>query len=136
MQFAIATVVLAAVAVAAPPEIPNLSKMTAGEAGEYCGSGMELNCCNRQVDTKTADIGPHQSGLLAGILNGALGGAGGSILGDCSPIDVASLIGAGAILNGQTCRGKVACCNRSQSVAVGGLINAALPCIALGSVIN
>ncbi|CEJ93654.1 hypothetical protein VHEMI09230 [[Torrubiella] hemipterigena] len=104
--------------------------------GEYCGSGMELNCCNRQINTETADIGPHQSGLLAGLANGVLGGDGSSLLGDCSPIDVASLIGGGALLNGQTCEGRVACCNRSQAVAVGGLINLALPCIAIGSIAN
>ncbi|CEJ92564.1 hypothetical protein VHEMI08209 [[Torrubiella] hemipterigena] len=118
--------VFAATAAALPATAP----------GEYCGSGMELNCCNRQFDSKSADIGPHQSGLLAGLVNGLAGGDGLSILGDCSPIDLASLIGGGALLNGQTCRGKVACCNRSQSVAVGGLLNLALPCVAVGSAVN
>lgn len=43
--------------------------------------------------------------------------------------------GGGALLNGQ-CRAKVACCNRSQAVSVGGLVNIALPCIALGSIVG
>lgn len=57
---------------------------------DVCGSGMELNCCNRQVSQESADVGPHGSGLLSGLVNGLAGGAGSSILGDCSPIDVAS----------------------------------------------
>lgn len=57
---------------------------------DVCGSGMELNCCNRQVSHESADVGPHGSGLLSGLVNGLGGGAGDSILGDCSPIDVAS----------------------------------------------
>lgn len=75
-------VALAAVASASP--------MAANGGGSHCGNGMELNCCNREVSTKSADVGPNGSGLLSGILNGALGGGGTSLLGDCSPLDLAS----------------------------------------------
>lgn len=57
---------------------------------DVCGDGMELNCCNRKVSTESADVGPHNSGLLSGLVNGLGGGNAASILGDCSPIDVAS----------------------------------------------
>ncbi|OAL29567.1 hypothetical protein AYO22_01981 [Fonsecaea multimorphosa] len=75
--------------------------MTVAEAGNQCGNGQVVSCC----DTSTSSLA---SGLLSGDLNGILGGS-------CSPIPL-SLVGLPVT---QACVGsEAACCTGDQTCAV------------------
>ncbi|KAF4465182.1 hydrophobin [Fusarium albosuccineum] len=98
-------------------------------AQKICGSDLEVNCCNKE---KTEVTG--QEFNQGGILSGILGEEGLGLFGQCSPLSVSNLIGAGDLLNSH-CKQKVACCENNQAVT-GGLVNVGLPCIALTSLLG
>ncbi|KAL4864751.1 hypothetical protein BDV12DRAFT_200830 [Aspergillus spectabilis] len=89
-----------------------------------------------------ADTTVVADGLAAGLLSNLLGaGSAAEGLGafsGCSKLDVSLLIGVEDILN-QQCKQNIACCAgsgaSSGASADGDLVGAALPCIALGSVL-
>ncbi|KAI9375183.1 hypothetical protein BJX61DRAFT_540081 [Aspergillus egyptiacus] len=112
------------------------SDMTVEQASSKCGDQAQLSCCN---DVRYGgDSTVVQEGIAAGLLSNLLGtGSASEGLGafsGCSKLDVAAAIGVQDILN-QKCKQNIACCAQSGSSANGNLVGAALPCIALGSVL-
>ncbi|KOS17995.1 Rodlet protein [Escovopsis weberi] len=135
MQF-FAVVALLAAAAAAAPEIrakrayPSVGEVPVNVAQQSCGSDLELNCCDK-VDASTKS--QNGGGLLD--LSNLLGGQGGLQLFDqCSPLSVTGIIGVSDLLNNH-CKQQAACCQGTKSEANGGLVNLALPCIALADLI-
>jgi hypothetical protein len=59
-----------------------LAAMTLGEAGDVCGAGQTVNCCNDE--SKEIDASPQQ-GLIGNLLNGVLKDG---VLGQCSSLDI------------------------------------------------
>ncbi|MGJ2371675.1 hydrophobin family protein, partial [Salmonella enterica subsp. enterica serovar Paratyphi A] len=130
MQFTLALATLIAAVSAAPGNdravTRNLSGMTYGEVKQYCGANQEISCCNQK---KTAS----DNGLLNGVLSQGL-------VGQCSKLNVAAAAGLTDNLNldQNHCKGgSVACCQSADKSAdqTVGLINLALPCIAIGSLL-
>ncbi|KAI9925630.1 hypothetical protein MW887_006013 [Aspergillus wentii] len=113
--------------------------VTVKEGQDKCGDQAQLSCCNKATyagDTTTID-----KGLLAGALSNLVGaGSGAEGLGlfdQCSklPLQVPILaIGLNDVLN-QQCKQNIACCQDSGASADGDVIGAALPCVALGSIL-
>ncbi|KAK0390144.1 hypothetical protein NLU13_3717 [Sarocladium strictum] len=140
------------------PSVPSdLGQMTMGQAQSACGKNTQLTCCNSNKSGQDAprpvsDNGRVSRGLVADVLDGLLGpegllGADGvlgqvadglldlQLFDQCSKLDISALIGVSDLL-GNHCSGKVACCDGSESTATGGLINIALPCVALGGILQ
>ncbi|OAR02720.1 hypothetical protein LLEC1_03345 [Akanthomyces lecanii] len=160
MRFALAVTTLVAAVTAAPGAdvtVANkMATMSVGDATEQCGSDYQIYCCNEldDKDKQPQDMlgkppggpdgpgGPMPPGqspkpnLLGGLLGVVLGPDGivSHLLGQCTRIDVA-IIGAADTLSSQ-CRARAACCRNTPSVAYGGLVNVALPCIALDSLVG
>ncbi|KAJ6437313.1 fungal hydrophobin domain-containing protein [Purpureocillium lavendulum] len=132
MRFITAIVALAATAAAAPGirRWSPMDQISVQEANDACGNNLELHCCNKETDQAAGhgDVSKNP-GVIGGILDSA------SIFDQCSKLSVAALIGVQDLLNTH-CTAKAVCCQRSPSNAAGGLINAGLPCIALGSLIQ
>ncbi|GJN67793.1 fungal hydrophobin domain-containing protein [Purpureocillium lavendulum] len=132
MRFITAVIALAATAAAAPEvkRWPPMDQISVSEANDACGNNLELNCCNKETDQAAGhgDVSKNP-GVVGGVLDGL------SLFDQCSQLSVAALIGVQDLLKSH-CTGKVACCQRSPSNAAGGLVNLALPCIALGSLIQ
>ncbi|UNI21279.1 hypothetical protein JDV02_007281 [Purpureocillium takamizusanense] len=131
MRFITAVIALAAAAAAAPEvkKFPPMHEISVSEANDACGNNMELNCCNKESDQAAGhgDVSKNP-GVVGGVLDGL------SLFDQCSQLSVAALIGVQDLLKAH-CVGKAACCQRSPSNAAGGLVNLALPCIALNSLI-
>jgi hypothetical protein len=108
-----------------------LSQVTIQQANNACGSNQQVSCCNKveQGDTIT-----ESSGVLSGVLGGVLAG-GLSLADQCSDISVTALIGINDLLSDH-CSANVACCEKNTANAEGGLVNIALPCISLGSLLG
>ncbi|KAF4452182.1 hypothetical protein F53441_4921 [Fusarium austroafricanum] len=128
MQYMTIVAFLAATVAAAPPSIRNapssIDQVTVAQAQNACGNNMSVTCCNK-VTNKPAG---NSVGDGAGILNNL------SLFDQCSKLDVNVLAIANGLLN-KECQANAACCQDSGSNASGGLVNVALPCIALSSLL-
>ncbi|KAI1371368.1 hypothetical protein F4677DRAFT_435883 [Hypoxylon crocopeplum] len=138
MQFSIvATLAFALGAMAAPQSsgssslTPVPGDVTVGQAGDTCGSDLDLSCCDK-VD-QSGDAINTASGLLSGLLEGGLEGGELGLFDGCSKLNVAAVIGLTDLLESQ-CKQTPACCQHS-GMEQEGLLNVGLPCVALGSVL-
>ncbi|KAI9932326.1 hypothetical protein ASPWEDRAFT_39784 [Aspergillus wentii DTO 134E9] len=106
------------------------------QAQAKCGDQAKLSCCNKA--SYSGDTTAVNNGLLSGVLSGLLGAGGSSeglgLFDQCSELSVTALLGLNNLVN-QQCKQNIACCQNSESNANGGLINVAVPCIALGSIL-
>ncbi|OTB18697.1 hypothetical protein K445DRAFT_364002 [Daldinia sp. EC12] len=141
MQFTIVTALTFALGALAAPQLggrptsrfpPVPGDVTVGQAGDTCGSDLDLSCCDK-VD-QSGDAINTAEGLLAGLLEGALEDGELGLFEGCSKLNVAALIGLTDILNTQ-CKQTPACCQHSGMEQEDGLLNVGLPCVALGSVL-
>ncbi|KAF4451671.1 hypothetical protein F53441_5350 [Fusarium austroafricanum] len=103
---------------------PSVKELTVSQAQNTCGNDMTVHCCNK-VSNKPA--GSAAGGGL-GLLNDL------SLFDGCSDLSL-NVVGILDGVLGKKCGANVACCQNSPSTASGGLINVALPCIALSSLI-
>ncbi|KAJ5381747.1 Hydrophobin [Penicillium cataractarum] len=116
------------------------SGMTVQEAQSKCGDQAQLSCCNKATYAgDTTDVNSSLgSGLLSNLIGSGSGAEGAGIFDQCSKLDAAVPIAIGVsvqdLLN-QKCKQNIACCANSPSDASNDLIGAALPCIALGSIL-
>ncbi|KAI0403977.1 hypothetical protein F4802DRAFT_268862 [Xylaria palmicola] len=135
MRFSVAaifTFALGALAHPSPQGVPMPgNSVTVGQAGDTCGSEMELSCCN-QID-QSGDSSLAASGLLAGALQGVLQDGTLGLFSGCSKLSVTALIGVSDLLNSQ-CKQTAACCQHSGTQQE-GLVNVGLPCVALGGLL-
>ncbi|KAI1499746.1 hypothetical protein F5X99DRAFT_410788 [Biscogniauxia marginata] len=151
MQFTIATIATFAIGALAAPQIGGVGSgtggqgigngagnfpavpgdVTVGQAGDTCGSDLDLSCCD-SVD-QTGDSINEASGLLAGLLEGTLQNGDLGLFSGCSKLNVAAVIGLSDLLESQ-CKQTPACCQHSGT-SQEGLVNLGLPCVALGSVL-
>ncbi|KAI0139534.1 hypothetical protein F4776DRAFT_616626 [Hypoxylon sp. NC0597] len=144
MQFTIAAALTFAIGALAVPQFPGApvrapapavrpvpGDVTVGQAGDTCGSDLDLSCCDK-VD-QSGDAINEASGLLAGLLEGALEGGELGLFDGCSKLNVAAVIGLTDMLNSQ-CKQTPACCQHS-GMEQEGVLNVGLPCVALGSVL-
>ncbi|OTA99417.1 hypothetical protein M426DRAFT_86670 [Hypoxylon sp. CI-4A] len=143
MQFSIVAVLFAATVMGAPQPSPQVGSagprfppvpgdMTVGQAGDTCGSDLDLSCCD-QVD-QSGDAINTADGLLAGLLEGGLEKSGLGLFDGCSKLNLNVLIGVSDLLESQ-CKQTPACCQHSGMEQGDGVVNVGLPCIALGSVL-
>ncbi|KAJ5518087.1 hypothetical protein LT330_005809 [Penicillium expansum] len=122
------------------PRFPVPDSLTIEQAQAKCGDQAQLSCCNKA--TYAGDTTDINSGILGGTLSNLIGaGSGASGLGlfdQCSKLGAQIPIVIGIpiqdILN-QQCKQNIACCANSPSTASGNLVGAALPCVALGSIL-
>ncbi|KAI1255731.1 hypothetical protein MGN70_002471 [Eutypa lata] len=130
---AVLSLVASALAAPQPPMgSPDIgSDVTIGQAGDTCGQDLELSCCN-DVD-QSGDSTNVASGILAGLMGGALENGDLGLFSGCSKLSVAAAIGVDDILNSQ-CKQTAACCQHSGSEQE-GLVNVGLPCVALGGLL-
>ncbi|GAP93287.1 putative rodlet peptide [Rosellinia necatrix] len=137
MRFSVAAVITFAIGAFARPSGPSSpfprpgGDVTVSQAGDTCGSEMELSCCNH-VD-QSGDSVMEASGILAGALQGVLADGELGLFSGCSKLNVAALIGLSDFLD-QQCKQTAACCQHSGTTQE-GLVNVGLPCVALGSVL-
>ncbi|XDG02598.1 hypothetical protein ABKA04_002213 [Annulohypoxylon sp. FPYF3050] len=140
MQFTIVTALTFALGALAAPQAGGLAParippvpgdVTVGQAGDTCGSDLDLSCCDK-VD-QSGDAINEASGLLAGLLEGGLENADVGLFTGCSKLNVAAVIGLSDFLESQ-CKQTPACCQHS-GMGQEGLVNVGLPCVALGSVL-
>ncbi|KAJ4244200.1 hypothetical protein NW762_014581 [Fusarium torreyae] len=104
--------------------IPPYDQVTVARAQQACGNDMSVHCCNEVSDKSTGNALGNGLGLLNGL----------SLFDGCSGLDL-NVIGVADGLLNKKCSARAACCQNSDSTATGGLINVALPCIALSSLI-
>ncbi|KAJ5764771.1 conidial hydrophobin Hyp1/RodA [Penicillium odoratum] len=148
MKFFATAFFLAVTAVALPQPggdgniFPVKKDMTLSQAQAKCGNDAKVSCCNKS--TYTHDINTTNSGLLAGVLQSALGGGPGGdglgLFGQCNDLSlnvpVVDLVEGGLQnLVNQKCKQNIACCQNTGSNANGDLIGVAIPCVALGSLL-
>ncbi|KAJ5752105.1 hypothetical protein N7520_009022 [Penicillium odoratum] len=156
MQFSIAAIALAFATMAtALPAVDGLNSMdsqhggvrfpvpkslTVKEAQAKCGDQAQLSCCNKA--TYAGDTTDVNSGLGGGLLGNLIAGGSGSeglgLFEQCSKLDAqVPLLVAIPLqdLVNQKCKQNIACCQNSPSTASNDLVGAALPCIALGSIL-
>ncbi|RBR20363.1 uncharacterized protein FIESC28_05327 [Fusarium coffeatum] len=119
----IAFLATAATAAAAVPG-GSINTMTVQQAANSCANGQSVYCCN-QVTNKPAG---NSIGEGAGIANGL------NLFSQCSKVKVDVLAIANSLLN-KECQANAACCQDSPGTAAGGLINAALPCVAISNLV-
>ncbi|KAI0844802.1 hypothetical protein F5Y00DRAFT_187447 [Daldinia vernicosa] len=143
MQFTIVAALTMALGALGAPQIggggvpgtripPPPGDVTVGQAGDTCGSDLDLSCCDK-VD-QSGDAINTAEGILAGLLEGGLLEGGDLGLFDgCSKLNVAAVVGLDDLLNSQ-CKQTPACCQHS-GMEQEGLLNVGLPCVALGSVL-
>ncbi|KAI0095857.1 hypothetical protein F4814DRAFT_435185 [Daldinia grandis] len=141
MQFTIIAALTMAIGALGAPQLggfPNGNRvpppngdLTVGQAGDTCGSDLDLSCCDK-VD-QSGDAINTAEGILAGLLEGGLADQAVGLFQGCSKLNVAALIGIDDLLNNQ-CKQNPACCQHS-GMEQEGLVNLGLPCVALGSVI-
>ncbi|KAI1653927.1 hypothetical protein F4813DRAFT_393080 [Daldinia decipiens] len=141
MQFTIVAALTMALGALGAPQLggpPNTNSIppvpgdvTVGQAGDTCGSDLDLSCCDK-VD-QSGDAINTAEGLLAGLLEGALEDATVGLFDGCSKLNVAALVGLSDLLESQ-CKQTPACCQHS-GMEQDGLLNVGLPCVALGSVL-
>ncbi|KAI1406390.1 hypothetical protein F4819DRAFT_245730 [Hypoxylon fuscum] len=112
------------------PPVPG--DVTVGQAGDTCGSDLDLSCCN-EVD-QSGDAINTAEGLLSGLLEGGLEEGKLGLFDSCSKLNVAAVIGLSDFLDNQ-CKQVPACCQHSGSEMGDGLVNLALPCVALGGIL-
>ncbi|RGP63519.1 hypothetical protein FSPOR_8572 [Fusarium sporotrichioides] len=129
MQYLTIVAFLAATVAAAPPSHnvrnnPSIEQITVAQANNACGNNMSVTCCNKVTNAPAGNA----VGNGAGILNNL------SLFDQCSKLDVNVLAIANGLLN-KECQANAACCQNSGSNAQGGLVNVALPCIALSSLL-
>jgi len=144
MKFFAAALLFISTAMALPSAVSSVFPVPAGttmqSAEAKCGTDAKVSCCNKT--TYTHDITNDNSGLLAGVLQSAIGGGpGGDGLGlfdGCSDLSlsvpVLDVLGQLTQLDSQKCKQTIACCQNSPSSA-NGLVAVALPCVALGSLL-
>ncbi|KAI2603643.1 hypothetical protein GGR54DRAFT_461805 [Hypoxylon sp. NC1633] len=111
------------------PPVPG--DVTVGQAGDTCGSDLDLSCCN-SVD-QSGDAINTADGLLAGLLEGTLQDGDIGLFDGCSKLNVAAVIGLSDFLDNQ-CKQTPACCQHS-GMEQDGLLNVGLPCVALGGIL-
>ncbi|KAK5988587.1 Rodlet protein [Cladobotryum mycophilum] len=135
----VATMAVLIASVAAAPKIGASTNsprdgVTVGQAIDACGNNLQLNCCNKVDNSVDIDNNSDVFGGLIGSLGGALNHDDIGLFDQCSSLSLSALIGVSSLLNNH-CKQNVACCQNSPSNAVGGLINIALPCIAIGGIL-
>ncbi|KAJ5676466.1 conidial hydrophobin Hyp1/RodA [Penicillium maclennaniae] len=152
MKFFVSAFILAATAMALPSgegapsgsdvKFPVGNKMTMDQAQAKCGNDAKVSCCNKA--TYTHDITTVNHGVLASVLQNAIGGGPGGdglgLFGQCNDISanvpVLNVVGGGLDqLVEQKCKQNIACCQNTKSEANGDLVGVAIPCVALGSLI-
>ncbi|KAI1774315.1 hypothetical protein F4818DRAFT_442467 [Hypoxylon cercidicola] len=141
MQFAIAAILTFALGALGRPQLggpppsripPVPGDVTVGQAGDTCGSDLDLSCCNEV--NQSGDAVNDAAGLLAGLLEGGLEGGSLGLFGGCSKLNVAAVIGLSDFLDSQ-CKQTPACCQHSGMEQEEGLLNVGLPCVALGGIL-
>ena len=87
---AVLSLVASALAAPQPPMgSPDIgSDVTIGQAGDTCGQDLELSCCN-EVD-QSGDSTNVASGILAGLMGGALENGDLGLFSGCSKLSVAA----------------------------------------------
>ncbi|KAJ4244196.1 hypothetical protein NW762_014577 [Fusarium torreyae] len=116
-----------AVTVAAGPQVkryPSIDQITVQQANEACGNNMQVTCCNKVTNEQTGNAVGNGPELLNGL----------SLFDQCSKLNL-NVIGIANNLLNKECSANAACCQNSGSNASGGLVNLALPCVALSSLI-
>ncbi|KAJ5906965.1 Hydrophobin [Penicillium subrubescens] len=114
--------------------------MTVKEAQSKCGDQAQLSCCNKATYAgDTTDVNSSLgSGLLSNLIGSGSGADGVGIFDQCSKLDaqvpIAIAVSLQDLIN-QRCKQNIACCANSPSDASNDLVGAALPCIALGSIL-
>ncbi|QGI61106.1 hypothetical protein CEK27_005077 [Fusarium fujikuroi] len=101
-----------------------LAAAAAAAAANSCANGQSVYCCNK-VTNKPAG---NSVGDGAGIANGL------SLFSQCSKVDVNVIAIANNLLN-KECQANAACCQDSPGTAGAGLVNAALPCVAISNLV-
>lgn len=141
MQFTIAATLAFALGAVAMPQLggpprggnrlpPVPGDVTVGQAGDTCGSDLDLSCCN-EVD-QSGDAVNYAEGLLAGLLTGGLEEGALGLFDSCSKLNI-PIIGIADLLDNQ-CKQTPACCQHS-GMEQDGLLNVGLPCVALGGIL-
>ncbi|KAJ5578795.1 conidial hydrophobin Hyp1/RodA [Penicillium hispanicum] len=147
MKFFATAILFAATAMALPSgdgpvKFPVQKGTTLQQAQAKCGNDAKVNCCNKA--TYTHDVTTTDKGLLAGVLQNALGGGPGGdglgLFGQCNDISanvpVLNVVGGGIDqLVEQKCKQNIACCQNDGAQANGDIVGVAVPCVALGSLI-
>ncbi|RGP63514.1 hypothetical protein FSPOR_8567 [Fusarium sporotrichioides] len=123
---AYAVIAFLATAATATAAVPGgvISSMTVQQAANSCANGQSVYCCNK-VTNKPAG---NSVGDGAGIANGL------SLFSECSKVQVNVIAIANGLLN-KECQANAACCQDSPGTAAGGLVNAALPCVAISNLV-
>ncbi|KAL4727851.1 hypothetical protein ACLX1H_004541 [Fusarium chlamydosporum] len=128
MQF-FATVALLAASVAASPAVapavaaPSLNTMTVQQAANSCSDGQSVYCCNEvnnEANGNAIGNGPELLNNLGAFKQ-------------CSKLQVDVIAIANNLIQ-KECQATAACCQDSPGTAAGGLVNAALPCVAISNI--
>ncbi|KAJ5495062.1 Hydrophobin [Penicillium diatomitis] len=116
------------------------SSMTVQEAQAKCGDQAQLSCCNKATyagDTTDVNSGIG-GGLLSNLIGSGSGAEGAGLFEQCSKLDaqipILIAVPIQDLIN-QKCKQNIACCANSPGNASNDLVGAALPCVALGSVL-
>ncbi|KAJ5901484.1 conidial hydrophobin Hyp1/RodA [Penicillium taxi] len=145
MKFFATALLFVSAAMALPSAVSSIFPVPQGttldQAQAKCGTDAKVSCCNKT--TFTRDITNDNDGILAGVLQSALGGGPGGdglgLFGQCNDLSlsvpVLDVLGQLTQLDSQKCKQTVACCQNTQSTANGDLVGVAIPCIALGSLL-
>ncbi|KAH6957349.1 hydrophobin 1 [Fusarium avenaceum] len=126
-MYALTIVTLLAASVVANPQAANgasLNTLTVAQAQRSCGNNQSVYCCNKVSNKQTGNAIGNGPELLNGL----------SLFDQCSKIDVNVIAVANNLLN-KECQANAACCQDSGSNASGGLVNAALPCVAISNLV-
>ncbi|KAJ4244189.1 hypothetical protein NW762_014570 [Fusarium torreyae] len=103
---------------------PSLNSLTVAQAQQKCGENQSVYCCNKVSNKQTGNAVGNGPELLNGL----------SLFDQCSKVNV-NVIGIANNLLNKECQANAACCQDSDSNASGGLVNAALPCVAISNLI-
>ncbi|KAJ6110011.1 Hydrophobin [Penicillium sp. IBT 16267x] len=152
MQFSLSAIALAfaTMAAAMPTEplqgqehgdirYPVPKGMTVMQAQAKCGDQAQLSCCNKaKYAADSTDINSSfGAGLLENLIAGGSGSDGLGLFSQCAKVDVAVPV-AGVPLQdlvSQHCKQNIACCQNSPPSAEGDFLGAALPCLAVASLL-
>ncbi|KAL4727847.1 hypothetical protein ACLX1H_004537 [Fusarium chlamydosporum] len=126
MQFYTVVALMAASAMASPQvkRYPSIDQITVEQANNACGNNMEVTCCNTVKNEATGNAVGNGPELLNDL----------NLFGQCSKLQVDVLAIANNLLQ-KECGAHAACCQNSPSTASGGLVNLALPCVALAGLL-
>ncbi|KAF5554198.1 fungal hydrophobin domain-containing protein [Fusarium napiforme] len=123
-MYAYTVIAFLAASAAAAAKGPSINSLTVQQAANSCANGQSVYCCNKTTNKPAGN----SVGDGAGIANGL------SLFSQCSKVDVNVIAIANNLLN-KECQANAACCQDSPGTAAAGLINAALPCVAISNLV-